>query len=92
MILFNNSKVTSSKTNPEFDKNKLSPISDEMLVGTIDPVTAIIYMSNYKLNNKCSINYKIYDGKRRYDLYYTNIINDAEYMICKLTQRKNWWL
>ena len=87
-ILFNNSTVTSSKTIPEFDKGKLSPISDEMLVGTIDPVTAIIYMSNYKLNNKCSIDYKIYDGKRRYDLHYTDIINEGEYTVCRLSQKK----
>ena len=50
-ILFNNSTVIFSETNPNFDKNKLSPISDEMLIGTIDPITAIIYMSDYNLNN-----------------------------------------
>ena len=87
-ILFNDSTVVFTETNPNFNKNKLSPISDEMLIGTIDPVTAIIYMSDYNLNNKCTINYKIYDGKRRYDLSYTDIADEGEYIICKLVQKK----
>ena len=87
-ILFNDSTVVFTETNPNFNKNKLSPISDEMLIGTIDPVTAIIYMSDYNLNNKCTINYKIYDGKRRYDLSYIDIVYEGEYIICKLMQKK----
>ena len=87
-ILFDNSTVIFSETSPTFDKNKLSPISDEMLIGTIDPITAIIYMSDYDLSNKCTINYKIYDGKRRYDLSYIDIVYEGEYVICKLMQKK----
>ena len=87
-ILFNNSTVIFSETNPNFDKNKLSPLSDEMLIGTIDPITAIIYMSDYNLNNKCTVSYKIYDGKRRYDLSYFDIVHEGDYIICKLIQKK----
>ena len=45
-ILFNNSNVSSSSTIPKFDKNKLTPITDDMLNDVIDPVTAIIYLGN----------------------------------------------
>ncbi len=87
-IQFYNSNVTSSETIPEYDKNKLTPIDPKMLLGTIDPITAIIYIGNYNLNNKCSINYRIYDGKRRYDLNYTAIFDKDGYVVCRLTQKK----
>jgi hypothetical protein len=41
-----------------------------MLKNVIDPITAIIYMVNHEFNNGCTVNYRIYDGKRRYDLQY----------------------
>jgi len=87
-IQFNNSNVITSITIPPFDKNKLSPIDNDTLVNVIDPITAIIYLGNYKLNKKCTINYKIYDGKRRYNLNYTNKFTKGDYTICRLTQKK----
>ena len=87
-ILFNNSNVSSSSTIPKFDKNKLTPITDDMLNDVIDPVTAIIYLGNYKLNKECTNSYKIFDGKRRYNLNYTNKFTKGDYTICRLTQKK----
>ena len=64
-ILFIDSFVSSSSTIPQFDKNKLSPIIDSMLIDVIDPVTAIIHLGDYTLNKACTNNYRIFDGKRR---------------------------
>ena len=87
-ILFNNSFVTSSSTIPKFDKNNLTPIVDSMLIDVIDPVTAIIYLGDYTLNKKCTNNYRIFDGKRRYNLNYTNKFKKDDYIVCRLTQEK----
>ena len=85
-IQFNNSNVTASITIPSFDKSKLSPVNNDTLVNVIDPITAIIYLGDYELNKKCTVNYRIYDGKRRYDLRYTKLFNKDGYKICRLTQ------
>ena len=87
-ILFIDSFVASSSTIPQFDKNKLSPIIDSMLIDVIDPVTAIIHLGDYTLNKACTNNYRIFDGKRRYNLSYTNKFKRDDYIICRLTQEK----
>ena len=87
-ILFYNSNVSSSSTIPKFDKNKLTPITDDMLNDVIDPVTAVIYLGNYTLNKECTNSYRIFDGKRRYNLNYTNKFTKGDYTICRLTQKE----
>ena len=87
-IQFRKSNVVKSTTLPSFDKDKLSPISASSLDNVIDPITAIIYLGDYKLNNGCTLNYRIYDGKRRYDLNYTNSFDDNGYKICRLSRKK----
>ena len=87
-IQFNNSNVITSITIPSFDKNKLSPIDNDTLVNVIDPITAIIYLGDYNLNKKCTVSYRIYDGKRRYNLKYTKLFNKDGYKICRLTQER----
>ena len=87
-ILFYDSNVSSSSTIPKFDKNKLTPITDDMLNDVIDPVTAVIYLGNYILNKECTNSYRIFDGKRRYNLNYTNKFTKGDYTICRLTQKK----
>jgi hypothetical protein len=59
-----------------------------MLQNVIDPITAIIYMGNHEFNNGCSKDYRIYDGKRRYDLKYTDKFEESGYLVCKLLQIK----
>ena len=54
-ILFNNSNVIKSLTTPSFDKDKLSPIHTDALNNVIDPITGIIYIGDYILNNGCTI-------------------------------------
>ena len=87
-ILFDKSKKLFSRTIPEYDKSKLTSISPKMLQNVIDPITAIIYMGNHKFNNGCSKNYRIYDGKRRYDLKYIDKYEEDGYLVCKLLQYK----
>ena len=87
-ILFDKSKILFSKTIPEYDKSKLTPISSEMLQDVIDPITAIIYMGKHEFNNGCSKDYRIYDGKRRYDLKYIDKFEENGYLVCKLLQNK----
>ena len=83
-ISFKNSSVTKSITTPSFDKFKLTPIKSEMLNDVIDPVTSLIYIEDYELSNQCNRKYKIFDGKRRYNLSYVDKkINDNE-IICSL--------
>ena len=83
-ISFKNSNVTKSITTPAFDKFKLTPIKSEMLNDVIDPVTSLIYIEDYELSNQCNRKYKIFDGKRRYNLSYVDKkINDNE-IICSL--------
>ena len=87
-ILFDKSKILFSKTIPEYDKSKLTPISSEMLQDVIDPITAIIYMGKHEFNNGCSKDYRIYDGKRRYDLKYIDKFEENGYLVCTLLQYK----
>lgn len=53
---------------PPYDKTKLSPVSDEMILNTIDPATMFLIMNNIKKFSECSKDLKIYDGKRRYNI------------------------
>lgn len=87
-IEFLNSKVINYSVTPPFEKSKLTPIDDTMLIDVIDPSTGIIIMGDYKLNNKCTAEYKIFDGKRRYDLIYTSIAEKDSYRICTLQRYK----
>ncbi len=87
-IEFLNSNVINYEVNPPFEKSKLTPINDSMLLNVIDPSTAIILMGDYDLNKNCTIEYRIFDGKRRYDLIYTDIKEKGDYTICTLQRRK----
>ena len=45
-------------------------------------------MGDYHLNENCSTDYRIFDGKRRYDLIYTGIEEKDTHKVCTL-QRQN---
>ena len=87
-VKFLDSNVINSEVTPPFEKSKLTPVNDSMLQNVIDPSTGIMLMGDYELNENCSIEYKIYDGKRRYNLTYTNIIEKDVYKICTLQRHK----
>ena len=58
---------------PEIDKSQLSIVSDDMLVETIDPSTFFLNLLDYNKTKECKNKFKIFDGKRRYDVVFTNI-------------------
>ena len=58
---------------PEFDKSKLSIISDNMLIGTIDPSSFFLNLLNFDKTEQCKNKFKVFDGKRRYDVIFTKI-------------------
>ena len=87
-IEFLDSDVINSEVIPPFEKSKLTPVTDSMLRNVIDPSTGIILMGDYHLNENCSIDYRIFDGKRRYDLTYTSIEEKDSYKICTLQRLK----
>ena len=58
---------------PKIDKSKLSIVSDEMLVGTIDPSSFFLNLLDYGKTKQCKNKFKVFDGKRRYDVVFTNI-------------------
>lgn len=87
-IKFINSNVSFVNVNPSFQKSELTKVSDEMLKNVIDPTTAIIIIGDYKLNNECTFNYRIYDGKRRYNLQYQKKYIEDNIMVCSLVRYK----
>ena len=87
-IEFLESDVINSEVIPPFEKSKLTPVNELMLKNVIDPSTGIILMGDYRLNENCSIDYRIFDGKRRYDLTYTSIVEKNSYKICTLQRYK----
>ena len=87
-IEFLDSNVINSEVIPPFEKSKLTPVNEPMLKNVIDPSTGIILMGDYHLNENCSIDYRIFDGKRRYDLTYTSIEEKDSYKVCTLQRLK----
>ena len=87
-IEFLDSDVINSEVMPPFEKSKLTPVTNQMLRNVIDPSTGIILMGDYQLNENCSIDYRIFDGKRRYDLIYSSIVEKESYKICTLQRYK----
>ena len=55
--------------NPFLDLKKVHPINQSTLIGVIDPITAFINIIE-KINayQQCDETFKIFDGRRRYDL------------------------
>ena len=88
-IEFLDSDVINSEVIPPFEKSKLTPVTNQMLRNVIDPSTGIILMGDYQLNENCSIDYRIFDGKRRYDLIYSSIVEKESYKICTLQRYKH---
>ena len=72
-ISYSDNAVESIINLPEFDKSKLSIVSDDMLIDTIDPSSFFLNLLNFDKTEQCKNKFKIFDGKRRYDVVFTNI-------------------
>ena len=71
---------------PEVEKSQLSIVSDDMLVGTIDPSSFFLNLLDYDKTEECKNKFKIFDGKRRYDVVFTNITKNNNSIECEANQ------
>ena len=89
-IKYNDTLISELNLIPEPDINKLTKIEDDMLVNTIDPSSFFLNILNYEYINDCEKTFRIFDGKRRYDVLFTKagktISNNLIY--CKANQIK----
>jgi len=89
-IKYNDSLISELNLIPEPDKNKLTRIEDSMLINTIDPSSFFLNILNYNNINNCEKTFRVFDGKRRYDVEFTKedkIISD-NLIYCKANQIK----
>ena len=57
------------KNIPIINLKKFHPIDRESLINVIDPITAFLnVIERIRFENKCDTSFKIFDGRRRYDL------------------------
>ena len=89
-IIYNDSSISELNLIPEPDKNKLTKIEDDMLINTIDPSSFFLNILNYKNINNCEKTFRVFDGKRRYNVTFTKedkTISD-NLIYCKANQIK----
>ena len=70
-IKYNDSNISELTLIPEPDKSKLTKIEDSMLINTIDPSSFFLNILNYENINHCEKTFRVFDGKRRYDVKFT---------------------
>ena len=89
-IKYLENRITKLTVKPDFDKTQLSPLSDDMLINTIDPSTFFLSLLNYNNIDECKKSFKIFDGKRRYDVIFKEkLINeDTNIIECTAEQIK----
>ena len=89
-IKYNDSSISELNLIPEPDKSKLTKIDDDMLTNTIDPSSFFLNILNYENINSCEKTFRVFDGKRRYDVLFTEtekiISNDL--IFCEANQIK----
>ncbi len=83
---YSNNAVEKIINLPKVDKSKLSIVRDDMLVGTIDPSSFFLNLLDYDKTEKCKSKFKIFDGKRRYDVVFTNITENNNSIECEANQ------
>ena len=73
---------------PSYDKSKLTPIDSNMLIDVLDPALIFYKLANFIDLESCNKNFRIYDAKRRLDLFVTKINEDANSFKCLITSKK----
>ena len=73
---------------PSYDKSKLTPIDNKMLIDVFDPALIFYKLANFLDLNDCNKRFKIYDAKRRLDLLITKISDDQNSFKCLITSKK----
>tara|TARA_A100001011_G_scaffold397646_1_gene499345 strand:- start:7718 stop:8458 length:741 start_codon:yes stop_codon:yes gene_type:complete len=72
------------------DQTKLTKVDKSMMINTIDPSTFFLNILEYKNTNNCDITFKVFDGKRRYNINFEkdNMSISNEYIFCHARQIK----
>lgn len=73
---------------PSYDKSKLTPIDSNMLINVFDPALIFYKLANFIDLENCNKNFRIYDAKRRLDLYITKVSENANSFKCLITSKK----
>ena len=88
-IVYKDNNVEKITITPKYDKSKLTPLTEEMLEGTIDPPTFFLSILKYKNINNCQKTFKVFDGKRRYDVKFNKSNTASDTVIeCEARQIK----
>ena len=89
-IKYNDSFISELNLIPKPDKDKLTKIEDDMLINTIDPSSFFLNILNYENINNCEKTFRIFDGKRRYNVLFTEAdkIISSNLIYCKAKQIK----
>ena len=77
-IDYDDNKIVKIINVPEFDSSKLSVVNDEMLIDTIDPSSFFLNVLDFNKTESCKNKFKIFDGKRRYDVVFNNLIKNKD--------------
>ena len=77
-IDYDDNKVVKIINVPEFDSSKLSVVNDEMLIDTIDPSSFFLNVLDFNKTESCKNKFKIFDGKRRYDVVFNNLTKNTD--------------
>ena len=87
-IIYENNLIIDLIVLPEYDKSKLTPITDEMLNNTIDPSTFFLNLLNFKNLDNCKNIFRIFDGKRRYNVLFNGTNINGSNIECEAQQVK----
>ncbi len=87
-IVYENNLIKELIVMPEYNKSELTPITNEMLRNTIDPSTFFLNLLYFENLNNCKDIYRIFDGKRRYDILFNGTIESGNTIECEAEQIK----
>ena len=87
-IVYENNLIIDLIVLPEYDKSKLTPVTDIMLNNTIDPSTFFLNLLYFENLNNCKEIFKIFDGKRRYDVLFSGSEKNGDKIVCEAKQVK----
>ena len=87
-IVYENNLIIDLIVLPEYDKSKLTPITDDMLDNTIDPSTFFLNLLYFENLNNCKEIFKIFDGKRRYNVLFSGSKINGDKIECEAQQIK----
>ncbi len=89
-IIYDGPRIKNITVEPDYNKSELSPITGDMLFDTIDPSTFFLNVLELENLNECNFTFRVFDGKRRYDIqFFQKIVNEEKDIItCKAKQIK----